>query len=182
MLGTFRKYGYVWICPSIAFAISSFIMISRIFGLISFVIGCVLALISIDVKDMIWEKRMVCIAVLLCICVVETICIITKKLCPDIFVPQPYVKASVDSLRIQLNQRESIPFTITNAGGQSSRESYLTISVSDGIDIVAWNIEPPSLYTTFFPLQPGMIMHAIEGERPVQYETIDICKSYTHKE
>jgi len=52
--------------------------------------------------------------------------------------PSPKVSANVEALSIRPGETKDITFTVTNDGADSDIESYLSVSVSPGLDITAY--------------------------------------------
>jgi hypothetical protein len=58
--------------------------------------------------------------------------------------PAPNVASDTNSLSVGMNEEFSIQFSLTNAGGTSSTDTYLSISMSDNLDFVSAEINPAS--------------------------------------
>lgn len=61
---------------------------------------------------------------------------------PESKAPIPKVSSSVPSVQVDVSSRFSVDFTVTNIGGPSSSDSYLTVSISHDLDIVSWSSTP----------------------------------------
>jgi len=56
--------------------------------------------------------------------------------------PAPQVIASVSQLDAYTNSQFSVEFEITNFGGPSSTDSYLSLTMSDGLEVTSWYTTP----------------------------------------
>lgn len=53
--------------------------------------------------------------------------------------PIPFIKSDCSSIDLSVGEQKSVTFTVINHGNDTSLDAYLTLSVSDGLDIMSWN-------------------------------------------
>lgn len=97
------------------------------------------------------------------------------KVSQSLFFPVPDVSTSVSSVQINVNSRFSIEFEVADIGGPSSTDSYLSISISHGLDVVSWSSTPSLPDLAFNVYEIGDLVWNNQYEQiPAEYVLLDI--------
>jgi len=89
--------------------------------------------------------------------------------------PVPEVSASISAVQTNINSQFSVEFTIGNSGEPSSTDSYLSISISHGLDIVSWTSNPSLSDLSFDIYMIGdLIWNNKEEQIPAEYVLLDV--------
>ncbi len=91
--------------------------------------------------------------------------------------PSPSVSADVSSFSLQNGQTKQITFNVQNNGGNSTTNSYLSISVSSGLDIIGYSSSSSSMKFAIYP--PGSSIWTSSGTViSSTYTLLDVTKAY----
>ena len=97
-------------------------------------------------------------------------------------IPVPTVNPSTSSIKLAMGDIQSISFTVANKGGPTSADAYLTISVSDKLEIVKGEYTSDNgqdKEMVFVHTYPGELIYYKDGKQyPSQYEVLDAAQQY----
>lgn len=89
--------------------------------------------------------------------------------------PQPSVTASLSHIEVKTNSLFSIDFELRNIGGPSSTDSFLTVSVSNGLKMDSYSATPLASDLHFDHYNPGALISDCNGSQiPAFEELIDV--------
>jgi hypothetical protein len=95
--------------------------------------------------------------------------------------PSPAVSADTSSLSMSVGGTKDITFTVSNNGGESDADSYLSVSVSTGLQIEEWSSSSSDMYFKYRSVGSEIVNSV--GEKIIsEYELLDAYEAYTAEE
>jgi hypothetical protein len=95
--------------------------------------------------------------------------------------PSPAVSADTSSLSMSVGGTKDITFTVSNNGGESDRDSYLSVSVSAGLQIEEWSSSSSDMNFKYSSVGSEIVNSV--GEKIIsKYELLDAYEAYSAEE
>ena len=92
--------------------------------------------------------------------------------------PSPSVSADTSSLSMSVGETKDITFTVSNKGGESDTDSYLSVSVSSGLQIEEWSSSSSDMIFVHSPVGSEIVNSV--GEKIIsEYELLDAYEAYS---
>ena len=111
-----------------------------------------------------------------CVCIISMIltsAIAKRSIALDFPVPQ--ILASPPSVQVNVDSQFSIDFEVSNLGDPSSTDSYLSISISHGLEILSWSSTPSLPDLSFYKYGIGDLIWNNQFEQiPAEYVLLDV--------
>jgi hypothetical protein len=93
-------------------------------------------------------------------------------------IPSPAVSSDISSLSMSVGETKDITFTVSNNGGDSDTESYLSVSVSPGLHIEEWSSSSSDMNFNYSHI--GSKIWNSTGEQVTsKYELLDAYEAYS---
>jgi hypothetical protein len=97
---------------------------------------------------------------------------------PSTTQPSPAVSADTSTLSMSVGETKDITFTVCNNGGESDTDSYLSVSVSSGLQIEEWSSSSSDMIFKYYSV--GSEILNSEGDTITsEYELLDAYEAYS---